>query len=281
MTDTTIDTDTVEPNGSQRGIGDNSRHAILDDLQPLMDFMPPSYAELESEVEGLLSRRDQLLDGVSRMPQAIPDEDTERRASDLARMIGAAIRTSETTRMARNEPARQAQALVNAVYGRIAEPLVRARATVLERLTTFQRAKADAERRRLEEVARKRREDAEQQRREAAIIEKNANTEAEIDLAIGRTDLAAQAEADALQAQQAALAKPAELSRARGEYGATASLRQYWDFSDLDRDNLDLAALRPYIPQAALEQAVRAYIKAGGRQLRGVTIFSATKTAVR
>jgi hypothetical protein len=112
MTDTTIDTDTVEPNGSQRGIGDNSRHAILDDLQPLMDFMPPSYAELESEVEGLLSRRDQLLDGVSRMPQAIPDEDTERRASDLARMIGAAIRTSETTRMARNEPARQAQALV-------------------------------------------------------------------------------------------------------------------------------------------------------------------------
>jgi hypothetical protein len=263
------------------GIGDNSRHAILADLQPLLDFMPPSYEDLETEVAALLARRDQLVEGVARMPDAIEDEDTERRASDLARMIGAAIKTSDTTRMARNEPARQAQALVNAVYGRISEPLTRARNTVLQRLTVFQRAKADAERRRLEDLARTRREEADRQRREAEIIAEAARTEAELDMAMGREDLARQADADALQAQRASEAKPAELSRARGEYGATASLRQYWEFEIEDYDRVNLSALRAHLPRDAIEKAIRSYVRAGGRDLGGVRIYSTTRTAVR
>jgi hypothetical protein len=263
------------------GIGDNSRHAILSDLQPLLDFMPPAYDELEAEIAALLARRDQLVEGVAHMPEAIEDEDTERRASDLARMIGAAIKVSETTRMARNEPARQAQALVNAVYGRISEPLTRARNIVLQKLTVFQRAKADAARRRLEEVARQQREQAERERLEAEMLAQIAKTEPELDVALGREEMARQTDADADRTERMAQAKPAELSRTRGEYGSVASLRTVWEFSDLDRDNLDLAALRPYLPQAALEQAVRAYIRAGGRTLRGVHIYSSTKTSVR
>jgi hypothetical protein len=82
-------------------------------------------------------------------------------------------------------------------------------------------------------------------------------------------------------AARAAVVTAAELSRSRGDYGSVASLRTYWDFADLERAALDLETLRSHLPQDALEKAVRSYVKAGGRELRGVRIFENTQAAVR
>ncbi len=71
------------------------------------------------------------------------------------------------------------------------------------------------------------------------------------------------------------------MSRQRSDYGAVASLRRFWDMDDLDRETLDLATLRPFLPLDALEKAVRAFIKSGGRELKGVRIFENTATSVR
>ena len=49
----------------------------------------------------------------------------------------------------------------------------------------------------------------------------------------------------------------------------------------LDRDALDLSTLRPFLPLDALEKAVRGFIRAGGRELKGVRIFENTATSVR
>ena len=49
----------------------------------------------------------------------------------------------------------------------------------------------------------------------------------------------------------------------------------------LDRETIDLEALRPHLPTQALEQAVRSFIRAGGRKLEGVRIFENTGTTVR
>ena len=89
------------------------------------------------------------------------------------------------------------------------------------------------------------------------------------------------ASADLVKAAQAAAVKPAELSRTRGDYGAVSSLRTQWVFDEIDRASLDLEALRFHIPADGLEKAVRSFIKAGGRELRGTRIFETTVATVR
>ena len=94
---------------------------------------------------------------------------------------------------------------------------------------------------------------------------------------------AAQAKADAVKARKAAEAKPADLSRIRGDHGSVMSLRSNWvhDEGSLDRATLDLEGLREHLPVEALHKAIRSYIKAGGRELDGVRIFEQHKTGVR
>lgn len=262
-------------------IGDNSGAALLADIEKLLDFTPPTHAELEQEIADLVNRRDELLSGVDRCPETIEDDDTERRATDLARLIGVAVTNSNTKRLARGEPARTAQALVNAVYSRITTPLEQAKNTVLSRLTVYQRAKAAAERRRRDEEAARQREEAERLRKAAEEAEAAAKEEADLRDAIAVDASAQQAEADAAAATRAATAKPADLHRARGDFGAVGSLRTAWTGDITDRETLDLEALRPHIALDALEKAVRAYVRAGGRDLRGANIYQDTRTVVR
>lgn len=264
-----------------RGIGDNSRAALLADLEKLLDFTPPTYAELEEEIGGLVIRRDELLSGVDRCPEVIEDDDTEKRATDLARLIGAAVSNSETRRLARNEPARQTQALVNAVYGKITAPLTQAKNTVLARLTVYQRAKAAAERRRREEEARLAAEIAEAERRAAEAAEKAAQDERALNEAVAQDAAAAQAEADAAMAARAAAAKPAALHHSRGDLGGRSSLRTIWTGEVVDRDDLDLNVLRAHLSLDELNKAVRSFVRAGGRRLRGAKIYEDIRTIVK
>jgi hypothetical protein len=126
---------------------------------------------------------------------------------------------------------------------------------------------------------------AECERRERQERERQARAEAEAaaqrirdEQSLARA-IAAEAELDT--AVREAAAKPAELSRTRGEYGAVASLRTDWTFRDLDRAELDLEMLRQHIPTDGLEKAVRSFIRAGGRTLAGVVIFEETGAVVR
>src|SRR3546814_13786914 len=85
--------------------------------------------------------------------------------------------------------------------------------------------------------------------------------------------MAKRAAAAAAAAEKAANAPAADQSRTRSAHGSVASLRTVWTFRDLDRVALDLAALRDHLPDSALEQAGRSFIKAGGRKLDGVVIY--------
>lgn len=102
-----------------------------------------------------------------------------------------------------------------------------------------------------------------------------------MDEAIAAEERRKKAQADAEKAKKEAEAKAAELSRQRGDMGSVSSLRTFWDFADLDRNALDLEALRQHLPADALEKALRSFIKAGGRELRGARIFQNTQAAVR
>jgi hypothetical protein len=236
---------------------------------------------LGEEIAGLAARKAELLGSVARAPATISDEETAGKIADLTKLIAACIKNAEADRVARKESFLEGGRVIDGVFRGITEPLIRGKADIERRLTLYQREVAEIERRRREFFAQVERAEADRLAREAAEREAAAQTEANIDEAISADALAQQRQADAVAAQKAAEANPAELSRQRSDFGAVASLRRFWDAEGIDRDTLDLETLRPHLPLDALEKAVRSFIRAGGRELRGVRIFENTATTVR
>ena len=244
------------------------------DADPLRDRLVETHADL-------LKRRDELLAGAERAPTEVGDEDTAGKVADFIKQIAACIKNADTHRVAEKEVYLAGGRTVDGWFKKVSDPLADVKRMIEDRLTAYQRRKADAERKARVEAERVAREEAERAAKAAAEAEAAVKTAPDLQAAIVAEAAAAQAAADAAQAKKAAEAKPAELSRSRGDYGAVASLHTFWDFADLDRATLDLEALRQHIPAAALEQAVRSFVKAGGRELRGARIFENTQTKVR
>lgn len=258
---------------------------------------PPSDIEilqekLREELASLFGRQKALLGAVDRAPLLIDDEETSGKMADLARQIAACRKAIEDRRVAAKEPFLALERAVDAVCVKPRDELDKAKKLIADRLTAWQRKKEAEERRRREEAERAAAEAAKRAQEEANKAAATLQTEADLDAAIAAEDLAKQATADAAAASRASNAKAAELSRTRGDYGAVASLRGFIDFDGLDRATLELDALRPYLPQDAIEKAVRAYIRARGEELlpviragnqplKGVRIFENSRTAVR
>lgn len=242
--------------------------------------LPPLDEQLTEETRDLFARRDELVSAVGRAPAIIPDDDWEAKITDVVRMIQVCTRTAETTRVARKDPFLSAERLIDAFFRKVTDPLADAKRDLERRLTTYKQAKEAARRRQLEEEAAARRAEEERLRRAAEEEAAKAQTDADLSTAIDTETAARQADANAIAAQKAAEVKPAELTRARGDLGGVSSLQTYWDFTDLDRETIDLQKLRPYLAVADIEKAVRLYIRAGGRDLIGCRIFENTRTRV-
>jgi hypothetical protein len=84
----------------------------------------------------------------------------------------------------------------------------------------------------------------------------------------------------AARANVAAAAPVSSMGAVKTDAGA-ASLVDNWTFDELDMNAIDLNELRGFIPQASIEQALRAFIKAGRREIRGARIFNDNKTRFR
>lgn len=130
-----------------------------------------------------------------------------------------------------------------------------------------------------EAAARRRQEEADaaaarEQRAEVALAEENKLAE------------------ERARADEAASATLADLSRSRGGRGGVASLREFIDFRDINRETLDYRLLGPYFKDAAVEAALRAYadankatvntgIKTNNQPVAGVVFFMNAKNAGR
>lgn len=227
---------------------------------------PPSDAAILRDQLGathadLATRTDELIAGVSRMPPAIEDETTEKRAIEFAKQIGAHEKLCDGTRKAVKAPYAEAVKVVDAFFGGMVDPLKTGRDVVLRKLTAFQTAKTEAERKAREEAARKAEEEA---RAAAAAI----TTDADLETAIAK-------EEQAVAAVQATEATTADLSRTRGTFGSTASLRTTWEFDIEDVNRVPAEFLMPN------EAAIRAAIKGGRRDIPGVRIYQKQQTVVR
>lgn len=235
---------------------------------------------LREENEDLLERADKLLAAAGRMP-AIDSDDVAGKVIDYISQLSALVKAAEAKRTGAKEPYLEGGRAVDGFFKAITEPATKVKETVNKLLTIYQREQEAAARRKRMEEERIAREAAEKAQREAEEAAKAATTPATLDDAIAAERAAEVAAADLAKAAQAAEVKAADLTRTRGEYGAMSSLRTEWVFKDIVKADLDLETLRPHLSDSALEQAIRAFIKAGGRQLAGVTIYESTKSVVR
>lgn len=217
---------------------------------------------LAEDAREITRRRDELLAALERLPERCDDDDQAGRLGDFVKQLAACGKAAEAMRVARKEPFLAQGRVVDGFFKVTTDAIAKAKAHVEARLLgPYLRAKAEAARREQEEAARRAREEAE---RQAA----QARTDADLQRAV-------ETEAQAIRHEEAAAAKPAEHARTRGDFGAVATLRTEWRAEIVEREKLDLEALRPYFATADLEKALRAAVKAGARSIAGARIYEA------
>lgn len=254
------------------GIGGNSPP---DPLTILRD-------EMAERVAPLLARRKEIEARLPNVPERIDDDVTAGKVADFIKVTNAAIKAAEGFRVTEKEPHLAASRAVDGFFKtELTEPLEKVKKALEPRLTDFQRRKVEEERRIRLAAEKAAQEAADRAAKDAAEAAAAMQTEADLPAAIAAEEQARVATTDAVQAAREAAAKPAELSRSRGEYGAVASLRETVVGEIVDRDKLDLERLRPYLPLDGLQKALNAFVKSGGRDLAGARIHVQTTSVVR
>lgn len=240
--------------------------------------------KLAEEHAALLRRAAEILASKSEGIPEVSDDDKAQRAADFIKQCSAVVKHGEAARASVKEPYLEGGRVIDSFFHtKIRDPLTDLANRVRDKLTVYSRAKADRERRDREERERLARAAADAARREAEERERALRDEASLRAAIEANKAAERAEADAIHAEKDAKAKPADLSRMRGEMGAVTSLVERYEFdpATVDRATVPLETLRPHIPmEDGIYRAIRSYIKAGGRELGPVRIFLSEKARV-
>lgn len=272
----------------------------MTDIAPLGDNQFPQGEAITESLRDahhkLITRRDELIDAELRVPM-LPldseDPEAEKSITEFIRQISACAKAADASRVGAKEPYLEGGRRVDGFFKGIMEPLANLDRRVRVKLTAYKDACEKRRRVKLEEEARLQREAEARARKEAEDAAARVVDEKSLATAIEAESKITEAALSRVEADRAAAVPAADLTRSRSDYGALSSLQKFCDFRDLDRNTLDLAALRPFIPDAALETAVRGYIKAnsdaikesinGGakHELRGVTFFLNSRTNVR
>ena len=235
-------------------------------------------AGLGPELLKLLGRRDELAAAFERMP-AITDDGVKGRAADFAAQIAAADKAAKAEHTKVKEPWLRGGRAVDAAFNDITAGLGGLKTKVLGRIKTFDDEQAAIARQAREAEAKKKADEEQAARDAAAALQAVAQTPADIAAAEEQQRIAEKAAADRAALTAAPAAQPVTT---RGDYGSvTSSSRLVHDPDSIDRAKLDLEVLRPYLPLPAIEQAIRAAIKAGIKTIAGVTIAPVTSHTIR
>ena len=226
--------------------------------QPPADSIGANLAEANA---ALLRLQAQLLAKLAKAPKAVTGEPAAKAAGALIREIRDLDAQLEAARVEQKEPYLSGGRAVDAFFKELAKPLD-AGLTRLNRAITAWQDKVEEEKRRKAEA------EAAAAEAEAARLAKLAKRKD----ATEETELqAAEAALNAEEAQAEAELPAADLVRVRDEDG-TITRKTEWVCDGIDRDTLDLEALRPYFTEDSLLKAVRAAIRAEIHEIAGATI---------
>lgn len=236
---------------------------------------PPSLEEI------LRDRHAPLIESVEAMkkklkglPKVVSTEKESERVINVVVEAGKVIKAVEAARTEEVEPHLRASQEINRTFN---VGLRDALAPII------------AEAKRLNDafLAEKARREREEQKKAADLLRDQA--EAAAKAAQEAEDAGRNRVADVQMSAAAALEQQADAADARASSsstnlsktvtasGAKASVSMEWKAVDVNRETIDLAALRPFLSDEAIDKALVAYIKAGRRSIVGATIKEVPK----
>lgn len=213
---------------------------------------------------------------VSMPPVLEDDEDLEAVTKTVGR-ISSYIKRCDEIRLEEGRPHRDAQdVLMKFFRDELSAPLSKATKALNDRASAYLRKKRAVEEERRQAQAAEALKAAEEAKRKLAEAASSGNVEKVQAAAAQATSM----DSFAAKAVMDANATSTDLTRTRTTAG-TASLQTAWTFEIESLNAIDLEALRPFIPQSAIEQALRAFIKSGRRELKGARIFETSAAHFR
>ena len=259
-----------------------------DTLTNRPDPVPGILAQLETDYGYLIKAVDDYDVEASAMPATVRDEDTRHRFAEAISRMQKTTKSIENARTAEKAPFLASERAVDGFFMALNRRLGDVVDDLNACLTKYLNVLREQERARQEAAAAEARRQARLAQEEAQAAQEKAQAE---ERASARRRAAEEAsrkeqEADrhtvaAMAAEQAAQAKPAEVVRGRSDSGKLSTLRTTWVGEILDLDELDVERLKPFIAKQHLEQALRAYVRAGHRELRGAAIYETSSAQVR
>lgn len=260
------------------------RAALIGDNVPPLSDVEALLGRLRENHPDLLERREILIGACERAPTEILDEETAGKMADFVqKQIDPFLKRAKDVHQAEKEPFLSAGRTVDGFWHSLIDDLEKWKISLNKVRKGYADKKAAEERRRLEEQAAAARAEEERLRKEAEEKAAALKDNADLNKAIEAEEAAEQARIAADRAKVAAAAKPAVLGRSRGAHGGMTTLKEFWNFSDLDRSKIDLEALRAHLPAEGIEKAIRSWIAANeeplrnGASLAGVRIFRDTR----
>lgn len=246
---------------------------------------PPTDAEilkakLEESNKDILDRAAALVEAADRAPATIEDDETKAKITDFLGSIAKCEKALEGKRVSEKEPYLTLGRVVDGFFKQKTDMLAKARAKVKPALDARLLWEREQERKRLADEAAERKRLADEQAAAAAAAEA-----AKMPIAAEeQMTTAIQTEQQANRLEQKAAGKIGITSR--GSDGAAASLRSTWKGEMVDRNTLDLEALRQHLPADAIQQAINSYVRTlakpvEGQPLRGARIWEHTESVVR
>jgi len=260
---------------------------MSDDQLPPKDHNEPPFEELMTEThKDLLDRLQRLAamttDSVAdlrpgeKKPPVINTDAQVMTIAPLAKEARALFGLLEKEREKEKAPHLKAGRETDAFFGSHKDRAKRIYETLENLASDFQTRKIAAERAAAQAEAKKREDAAEKLRQDAEKAKRPETSERKIQQAEQEERLADAAIADAS-------ASNAALGGVRQDGKTVATARTQWVATVTDFDVIPLEKLRPYLDRAAVDKALKAYVKIhkGSSEIPGVTFTEQAKTQFR
>lgn len=245
-----------------------------DNLPPPLvtpDQLKIDFAHLEAELAALEA---------SEIPPVLEDDDDLAAVAKVANDLIKLRKKIEIIRAEQSRPLIDAQRVVNGYFtGTLTNRAAIKQGRAETVASHYLQKKAQRERIAREKAAETARKEAE------AANARLAQAAAQASASGTGPIMQAAEQADALtgfanKAATAAAAPIADLSRSITS-GGSAGLASNWTFEIESIDQLDVVALRPFFTVAAIEAAMRAFVKSGRREITGARIYEDAKARFR
>lgn len=250
---------------------------------PIGHNQPPS--ELETIMNAVKERSEIVLfplrnlmnkgkEEFSGIPITTPEQCSK--VSDFTKELKSTAKKVEAMRVAEKEPFKAAGDAVHAYFKVILDSVDKMTDSLNQAITLHLNEELRKKRILDEAAAAEARKAAEAQLQNAVNLDNSGLTaQANNSLSKAQTNINA-----AQRLETTASARPADIVRTRGDT-SLATLRTVWVGKITDKDKLDLNQLKPFISDADLQKFVSAFVRAGHRQLDGVSIYEESTAAIR